>query len=287
MNIAINKVIIFIIIVIILIILIKCFTITEPCNLDGNLDSNLDNRLENNSDNHLENNSNNYLINHTLIISYPINYNIFPLARKCKFIEINLDENEYISIPQNWMHWVFTEPYNFSISYRLFSFDKNNQVINNLIKKKPHKNKIDFIPNFKDFFKKNLETEFLIYFNTTNNITPVKKPNLNCKTFKKNMSIKKSLGKEYNDYYKYIAMNEITDLFLMDLSNFINITNKNDIYIRPSQWINLDKSINSGLHWDENDNILINFIGKKRILLAHPKYRKYMYFQRLPIIDYK
>ena len=111
MNITNNKVIIFIVILVILIILTECFTIAESYDLDNNLN------------------------NHTLITSYPINYNIFPLAKKCKFIEINLNENEYISIPKNWMHWVFTEPYNFSMNYFLFSFDKNNQTFNNLIKK--------------------------------------------------------------------------------------------------------------------------------------------------------
>jgi hypothetical protein len=46
--------------------------------------------------------------NHSLIISYPINYNSFPFAKNCQFIEINLNENEYIFIPKYWMHWLFT-----------------------------------------------------------------------------------------------------------------------------------------------------------------------------------
>jgi hypothetical protein len=99
------------------------------------------------------------------------------------------------------------------------------------------------------------------------------------------MSIKECLGTEYKNYYKYIGQSESSNLFLNNLGNFINNTDNFDY--ESNIWINLDKKVNSGLHFDSSDNILINFIGKKKVLLAHPDYRKYMYFQVLPIVDYK
>jgi hypothetical protein len=227
--------------------------------------------------------------NHSIITSYPINYYNFPLAVNCKFIEIDLNENEYLFIPQSWMHWVYTEPFNLSMNYfiKYFNNNNNNPLINKLKKKQPYKSKIDNLQdfNFKDYFKNNFENKFSIVFNTLSHSTPVIKPNLDCKIFRKNMSIKECLGYEYKDYYKYIAQSESNNLFLNKLSNFIN--DADNIDYKPSIWINLDKNINSGLHYDDYDNILINFIGKKKVLLGHPDDRQYMYFQVLPIIDYK
>ena len=31
------------------------------------------------------------------------------------------NENEYVFIPANWMHWVFTEPFNVSMNYLISS----------------------------------------------------------------------------------------------------------------------------------------------------------------------
>jgi len=227
--------------------------------------------------------------NHSLITSYPINYYSFPLAEKCKFIEIDLYDNEYLYIPKNWMHWVYTEPYNLSMNYFINYFNNNinNPFINNLKKKQPFKSKIDNIQdfNFKDYFKNNLENKFPIVFNTISHCAPVVKPNLNYKVFVKIMSIRECLGYEYKDYYKYIGQSNSNNLFLDNLSNFINDTD--NINYTPYIWINLDKKVNSGLHYDDRDNILINFIGKKKVFLGHPDDRQYMYFQDLPQIDFK
>ena len=226
--------------------------------------------------------------NHSIITSYPINYYSFPLAKNCQFIEIDLNENEYIFIPSNWMHWVFTEPYNLSINYFISSIKQNNEnlFIKNLKKKQPFKNKIDKNINFsfKDYLKKNLDNKFNITFNSTKHVVPVKKPNSYCITFNKLISIRESLGIEYKKYFKYIGQEDINEPYLSNLENFI-IDVKDNINYKSSVWINFEKSINSGLHYDDYDNILINFIGKKKILLAHPDYRKYMYFKVLQMID--
>lgn len=230
--------------------------------------------------------------NHSLIISYPINYNSFPYAKNCKFIEINLDENEYIFIPRYWMHWVFTEPYNLSINYFFLSdkiISNNSLLINNIKKNEPFKNKINDKINFsfKDFLKENLDKKFFINFNNNCHIVPVKKPNINNDCFIKFISIRDSFEKKYKDYYKYIGQHVNNEPFLSDIENFIkdfkNITSTYVSYI----WINFDKDVNSGLHYDDQDNILINLIGKKKILLGNPIYIKYMYFKNLPQVEVK
>jgi hypothetical protein len=227
------------------------------------------------------------LDNHSSISSYPINYDTFPLARNCKFIEIYLNENEYIFIPAFWMHWVFTEPFNISINYSIHGIkdDNKNLLINNIKKKKPFTNKIDKKINFcfNSFFKKILNNKFLIVFSSNSNITPVKKTDIS-ESFVKYISINESLSIEYKDYFKYIGQNNYNEPYLNTLENFITDVNNNINYI-PGFWINLDKSINSGLHYDRYDNIIINFIGKKKILLAHPDYHKYMYFKDFPMIE--
>ena len=154
--------------------------------------------------------------NHSLIPSYPINYYNFPLAKNCQFIEIDLYENEYIYIPSDWMHWVFTEPFNLSMNYFISSIKHNNENLffKNLKKKQPFKNKIDNNINFsfKDFLRENLDYKFSVAFSSINHMVPVKKPNLNCISFFKIMSIRESLASEYKNYFKYIpflrAVNE-------------------------------------------------------------------------------
>jgi hypothetical protein len=162
----------------------------------------------------------------------------------------------------------------------------NNPFINNLKKNQPFKNKIDNNLNFsfKEFLKKNLDVKYPIIFNTINHVVPVKKPNLNYKSFVKFISIRESLAPEYKKYYKYIGQSKIDETYLCNLENFINDI-KNKVNYTSNIWINFDKSIDSGLHFDAHDNILINFIGKKKILLAHPNYRRYMYFKNLPVVD--
>jgi len=124
--------------------------------------------------------------NHSSISFYPINYDKYPLAKNCKFIEIDLYENDYVFIPSNWMHWVFTEPFNVSMNYLISSieFDKNdNLFLNNIKRKEPFTNKIDNKINlsFKDFFSTILNDKFNICFSTSNHLAPVKKFDTNFK----------------------------------------------------------------------------------------------------------
>jgi hypothetical protein len=230
-----------------------------------------------------------YQRNHSIISSYPINYYKYPLAKNSKLIEMELNENEYIFIPSNWLHWVFTEPYNLSMNYfinKIKSYDKN-LFLEEIKKNQPFKNKIKNEINFsfRNFIKENLEKKFSITMSTHSHTVPVIKPGFNSSDFRINLTIKESLNPDYNNYYKYIAQYPINESYLNNLNNFIDVADNLDY--DANTWINFDKPINSGLHFDENDNILINFIGKKKVILGHPENLKYLYFQELPQIDSK
>ena len=59
--------------------------------------------------------------NHSEIIDYPIDINKFPNAKNYKFIEIELKKNECLLIPSLWVHWVFTDPYSYALSFKLIN----------------------------------------------------------------------------------------------------------------------------------------------------------------------
>lgn len=231
--------------------------------------------------------------NHSLIISYPINYYKFPLAEHCQFIEIDLNENEYVFIPANWMHWVFTEPYNISMNYFItninyFKMNNDNFLSQNINKKIPFKGEVQNKLNlsYKDFLSKNLDNKFKFVYSTTSHCVPIKKPGYTNITYFKYNSLRDFLTSDYKKFFTYIPQNFINDTYLNKLENFIaDIDDK--INYEPSIWINFDKNINSGLHYDDDNNIIINFVGKKKILLAKPDDRKYMYFKVMEVINLK
>jgi hypothetical protein len=231
--------------------------------------------------------------NHSLIISYPINYYKFPLAEHCQFIEIDLNENEYVFIPANWMHWVFTEPYNISMNYfinniKCLKIEKDNLFYQNIKKKIPFKGEVQNKLNlsYKDFLSKNLDNKFSFIYSTTSHCVPIKKPGFTNISYGKFNSLRDFLSSDYKNFFTYIPQNIINDTYLNKLENFIADIDDKILY-KSSIWINFDKNINSGLHFDAHDNILINFVGKKKILLAKPDDRKYMYFEVMEVIDLK
>ena len=228
--------------------------------------------------------------NHSIISSYPINYYKFPLAKNCKFIEIDLLPNEYVFIPAKWMHWVFTEPYNISMNFFIDNYDylgehKNDSFCKQIKDKIPFKNKSNTNLNFtyKDFLTKNLDNKFNILYSNSSHCAPVVKPYCNKNIFVKNNSIKEYLSSDYKNYYTYAPQCIINDPILNNIENFIDNSNIKIKY-RSFIWINFDKKIDSGLHYDDYDNILFNIVGNKKVLLAKPEDCKYMYFKNMSLI---
>jgi hypothetical protein len=59
------------------------------------------------------------LKNHSSIVDYPINTKLHPFASKLKFMEIDLNTNEYLLIPSRWIHWIITEPATIALSFEI------------------------------------------------------------------------------------------------------------------------------------------------------------------------
>ena len=177
---------------------------------------------------------------------------------------------------------------NYFINNINYIIKNDNLFFQNIKKKIPFKGEVQNKLNlsYKDFLSKNLDNKFEFIYSTTSHCVPIKKPGFTNISYGKYNSIRDFLSSDYKKFFTYIPQNLIDDTYLNKLENFIADIDDKILY-KSSIWINFDKNINSGLHFDSYDNILINFVGKKKILLAKPDDRKYMYFEDMEVIDLK
>ena len=163
--------------------------------------------------------------NHSEIIDYPIDINKFPNAKNYKFIEIELKKNECLLIPSLWVHWVFTDPYSYALSFKLINcykkgLNNDDDLYKHLKEYKPFKfngKKYDF--NMENFLRKTINTQFRVLFSETNDLSPVIKNN--SIKYHKNLTIKESLEETNTDadilydsfeVYKDLAQDELDNL---------------------------------------------------------------------------
>jgi hypothetical protein len=253
-------------------------------------------------------------LNHSEIINYPINYNKFPLATKCKFIKIELHENEYLYIPTFWNHWVFSEPNTVAISFDIEniegSYDCNSEKQNNIIKKIPYVgygNKFKF--NYDNFINNSLNNYFNVLYSDTSDLSPIFK-NKNQKKIFKNQKLNTIINTaiKYN-HYTYIGQSDIPfnnnykeitscidfddttlnnyekNLFEYNFKSTFTDHNYNfKLTLDPKIWISLDKHVNSGLHHDAQSKFLYVLSGKKTVYLASPFYNEFLYFKYHDIV---
>ena len=228
---------------------------------------------------------------HSLIIDYPIDYNIFPLAKNEKMYKIELNKNEYLTIPRLWFHWVFTEPNTVSINYEIpyikFTSEEN-RFFRSFKYNNPFKS---YNPNidikYNDFIQSSLDNNFRAIISETNDCSPVIK-NSSIKYFYNN-SLSNIITK--NSDYIYIGKNTINqNNILFPLSHIDTIIKKEEydnIYYNSSVWFTLDKMINSGLHHDNTYNIIHVLDGKKTIYLFHPESERNLYIRDMLHISSK
>jgi len=233
----------------------------------------------------------NYYLNetHSLINEYPVNYNNFPLSKYGKFFEIDLNKDEYLLIPKNWIHWVFTEPKCISLNYTINSiYDTNtNNIIYDYLKKSiPFKGKHkQFNINYEDFVNRSLDYNFTncLFTKSYHDHAPVKKPNQAKKILLDNKTLRQTLDYfKDKDGYLYILPNliEKNNIYYPEFIDVPNFNNINELKLQTDihLWINFDKSVQMGLHYDVTDNILYVIEGKKKIFLLPPKYNSITYF---------
>lgn len=225
------------------------------------------------------------MINHSKIIDYPINTDIFPNTKNVNFIELTLYKNEYLLIPKDWFHWVYTEPNSIAISFEIRSMkgNKNNFLYENIIKNQPFKKRgLIYDINYQHFTDSLLNEDVRALFSSTNDLSPVYK-NDNFKMFEDN-SFKniKLISSKFN-YYTYLGSLDLTSSPIWNnfkvLRNFIDFGTDIMVNYMPTVWITLDKQVNSGLHYDGTNRVLYVVEGMKKVILAHPKEEKNLYLE--------
>lgn len=222
---------------------------------------------------------------HSLIIDYPINYELFPLASDEKIYTVELNKNEYLLIPRFWFHWVYTEPNTIAVSYNIpyinCSLPDENQFYKSFKFSSPYKGiSNNNIINYNDFINSSLEHKYKAIISETNDCSPVIKNKL--KKYFYNNTLADIISKKKEDYV-YIGNNNIyEDSLLNQFSHITTIIDRkyyHGIYFKSSCWFTLDKVINSGLHHDDTDNIIYVLDGKKTIYLLPPDSKKNIYQQ--------
>jgi hypothetical protein len=230
----------------------------------------------------------NTMYNHSSIIHYPIDYNSFPNAKKCNFIELNLKAGQYLLIPKFWHHWVYTEPNTVALSFQLRNMggDESHFLFNKVINNRPFVGKgVSYDFNYSEFINTLSDVEFNALYSDTIDCSPVFKSN-NIYKATKNKLLKDILA-DNKKYYLYIGQNSIISNpsfpdFYKKIKNFIDIDkDEKQIHYEHNSnlWLTLNKPVNSGLHWDENDGILYVLSGAKKVRLAQPTDIKHLYYK--------
>lgn len=255
--------------------------------------------------------------NHSLINSFPIDYKKFPLATEYKYAEVILYPNDYVVIPKYWSHWVFSDPCTIAISYNVnnknLSINKNDEIVrHNKCKVKNNDNIIfsnlekslahtgtfsydcNYSFNYKDFIESSNNLNFFFICSENIDVCPIIKPDTNYNKFAFNTDLDDVLSDSFFlDKYLYVGQHPTTNFTsfqsslitnLLTIPNFDNIVNDATFSYTSKLWFNFDKPVDSGLHADNTDNILYVLTGRKRVLLAHPMYNKYIYLSKLPTI---
>lgn len=234
---------------------------------------------------------NNINESHSKIPEYPINYELYPLSKNAKFYEIELDAGDYLLIPKYWSHWIKSDPNTIAFSYLINDLiemkNLENELINAMFSSEFYKGTLNINFSQNNFINDNLSNNFNLLLSETIDVSPVKKN----RTFKKRIKNIKlleilNLLKLNPHLYSYIGMNEIDDNnFYRNIFNFCNINNDVILDYRTFVWMNFDKSVDSGLHYDKYDSILYVVTGKKTVLLSSPYNIKFLYIEPMFMVE--
>lgn len=220
---------------------------------------------------------------HSIINSYPIRSN-FSLIKNCKFIKVELKEDDFLFIPRGWFHWVETEPKTIAINNEIKHIKSlEDNLLERIIKRGlPHKGKnnlksIDY-EKIKDKII-NISNNGCIY-SAGHDHSNVNKP-LN----KKERLISKDGIKELirNEESKEGSFYSIYDSIKMGkLKKYCKIPeidgiNKNEIIYSSNILISFNKPTTMGIHYDRFNGILSVLSGRKTVYLSHWKNYKKLY----------
>lgn len=223
---------------------------------------------------------------HSSINSYPIDFNKFPLSKDVEFHEYIIGPNEYLFIPTGWFHWIFSEPYTFAITHVLPKNmeEKSDSFYRKMSKNLPFTGKKDSLPEFdmKLFLTTHKDTVVRGLVTNSTDSSPVDKLDGSEKSRVfdtiENIVNKDNIDHTHRYYMGMLSIEKLSVEMLIPYADINNIIvahgyKATNIYI----WLSLSKEIDSGLHYDGDDRILHVLSGRKRILLASPKYKHKLY----------
>ncbi len=230
---------------------------------------------------------------HSQITNFPIDFEAFPLVKNCTMHKVELTKGQYLFMPKNWFHWIFTEPESLSVHHKINNINfanTDNDFYNSLKNNIPFykKNYIECNVSYKDFISNSLEDTYRALFSTTEDCIPVQKNNL--KKFFHFNTLKNIIGINFqNNFHTYIASQKVyKNNILNEFSNIENIIDKkfyNNISYEPSVWLTLDKKVNSGLHCDTTPNLIYMIEGKKTIYLFSPDSYPNLYINEYELLN--
>ena len=247
-------------------------------------------------------NKENKLFNHSIIIDFPIDYDLYPLAKNVDIIKIVLEKDEYLILPPLWFHCVYTDPETIAVSYKIWNIkgkdeDKDSDLYNSLINNIPIKcngNKTNI--SYSDFINNSLYNNFRVILSKTNDCSPVIKNNnikicihddtlLNSIKYAKTENMYAYFGNEVLKKNSFIE--DYTDIEkLIKFDNTKTKTNTISLNYHANLWFNLEKNINSGLHQDTEGKILYVLTGKKTFYLIHPEEKNNLYLTEMTNFTY-
>lgn len=228
----------------------------------------------------------------------------YSLIKKSKIIEVILKKGDYLYIPKYWFHYVDTKEetiaLNYSFKLKEVKNDKN-KLLKNIINCYPYysshrEENLDF-KSYEDCMKKlyhDKKYSYPILFGKNRYLNIVKKPHQKNNNSQEYLNLEELINLKINTeicFYK-CRSNESENEKLEILSTILNFNNiKNDAIIEDisnlnSLWVTFDKEINTGVHYDCCDNIILVLSGEKRILLSHPYNKKYLYITPLKNLEF-
>lgn len=236
-------------------------------------------------------------INHSEINSYPPNPIKYQNFYNCKQEIFILNPGDCLFIPKYWAHWVFSYPekytiygensgnftfhYNIACSYPTFQSIQDNSDIfstNKPMKIKLDKKDADFLNcDLFDIINDSDENKYNYISSEENTLNNIIKTSSNKKTRdKKNFTDIFNIYKTKH-YNIYLGQNE--ELYKNNIYDFTVPafwgTCFKESRILPMMWFSLHKDdnyIESGLHHDNSNNLLIQIKGTKLVRLFSPKY---------------
>ena len=198
----------------------------------------------------------------------------YPLYMFAKHTVFTLKPGDCLYIPSKWWHWVFSLDENIAINVWFDGNDHRN-LSHDLPFRRTNTNYAQTKLNRVELQQK-LKNIYPCGYRNVPNTYSYRRPTEAYSNVQQRVSLdtfsdflEKKLNYPYGTFYGENIDDEL------NLSEYVDIL-PNSGNISTNLWYYDGKS-NSGLHNDESDNYLFQFMGYKKIFLFHPEHGKYLY----------